>query len=106
MSQDFDVDVEDPEVEEEDRLEFQEPKMFSVLFMNDDYTPMNFVTDMLMQYHGKSEEQATAIMLDVHEKGMGVAGIYTSEIAETKVYIVNQLAEKSGYPLKTVMQEN
>lgn len=82
----------------------QTPKMYKVMLLNDDYTPMDFVTLVLKRFFGKSEEQATKIMLDVHTKGAGVAGVYTLEIAEMKVMQSNQLARQNQHPLKTVLE--
>jgi len=76
------------------------PKKFKVVFYNDDYTPMEFVVQVLEQIFHHPEESATAIMLDVHNKGRGVAGVYSKEIAETKAHMVNQTAVQYGHPLK------
>ena len=81
------------------------PKMFAVLLLNDDYTPMEFVIHVLKRFFAKEEEEATQIMLDVHKKGSGVAGIFSYEIAEMKVMQVNQLAQTNQYPLKSIMEE-
>ncbi len=88
-----------------DTIEIQEPPMYKVLMHNDDYTSMEFVIAVLMQIFDKSEPDATKIMLNVHEKGVGVAGIYTREIAETKVEIVYQLAEQNEFPLRCSMEK-
>jgi len=82
----------------------QTPKMYKVLLLNDDYTPMDFVTLVLKRFFSKTEEQATKIMLDVHKKGAGVAGVFTLEIAEMKVMQSNQLARQNQHPLKTVLE--
>ena len=103
-----DVDVLDPDIKKKDKAKKKnkEPKMFKVLFLNDDFTPMDFVIKVLMKFHAKSDGEATKIMLDVHHKGVGVAGVYTMEIAETKVEQVNSVARSSGFPLKSTMEEN
>lgn len=81
------------------------PKLFKVMLLNDDYTPMDFVILVLQRFFGKSEETATAIMLDVHKKGAGVAGVYTLEIAEMRVMQVHQFARSNQYPLKATIEE-
>lgn len=81
------------------------PKMYKVILLNDDYTPMDFVVLVLRRFFTKTEEQATEIMLDVHKKGAGIAGIYSLEIAEMKVMQVNQFAQLNKYPLKSTLEE-
>lgn len=81
------------------------PPMYKVLLHNDDYTTMEFVVDVLIKIFGKSLEKATEIMLNVHRKGRGLCGIYTREIAETKVDTVHKLAREHGYPLKSTMEK-
>lgn len=85
--------------------ETQEPKLYKVLLHNDDYSPMDFVILVLKKFFGKNEKQAYDIMLDVHQKGIGVAGIYSFEVAETKSMLVNQFAKNSEYPLKSSYEE-
>lgn len=81
------------------------PKMYVVVLLNDDYTPMDFVVLVLRRFFGKSDEEASRIMLDVHKKGSGVAGIYTLEVAEMKVMQVNQFARMNQHPLKSSLEE-
>ena len=81
------------------------PKMFKVVLLNDDFTPMDFVVHVLQRFFSKSEMEATQIMLDVHQRGVGIAGVFSKEIAETKVHQVNQFARKNKYPLKCTMEE-
>ena len=81
------------------------PKMYKVLLLNDDYTPMDFVVLVLRRFFAKTEEVANQIMLDVHKKGAGIAGVYSLEIAEMKVMQVNQFAQISQHPLKSTMEE-
>lgn len=81
------------------------PKMFRVLILNDDYTPMDFVVLVLKRFFSMSEEKATQVMLDVHKKGAGTAGVYTLEIAEMKVMQVNQFSRSNHHPLKSTMEE-
>jgi ATP-dependent Clp protease adaptor protein ClpS len=84
----------------------EEPPMYRVLLLNDDYTTMEFVVEVLMFVFNKSPEDAVAIMLAVHRKGAGVCGVYPFEIAETKVEAVHSLAAEKGFPLKCVMEED
>lgn len=81
------------------------PKMYKVILLNDDYTPMDFVVLVLRRFFAKSEEEATKIMLDVHKKGAGVAGVFSLEIAEMKVMQVNQFAQLNQNPLKSTLEE-
>lgn len=81
------------------------PKMYTVILLNDDYTPMDFVILVLRRFFGKNEEDASKIMLDVHKKGAGVAGVFTLEIAEMKVMQVNQFAQLNQHPLKSTLEE-
>jgi ATP-dependent Clp protease adaptor protein ClpS len=81
------------------------PSMFKVILLNDDYTPMEFVVDLLKTVFHKPHAEATKIMLWVHQNGMGVAGVYPFEIAETKVHAVEELAREAQYPLKCVMEK-
>ena len=79
--------------------------MYRVLLHNDDYTTMDFVVEILMNVFGKSLENATRIMLNIHEKGVGVCGVFTREVAETKVNTVHTLAREQGFPLKSTMEK-
>lgn len=85
--------------------ELQEPPMYRVLLHNDDYTTMEFVVQVLESVFHKSPSEATHIMLSVHNNGTGVCGIYTAEVAETKVELVHHLARKNGFPLQCSMEE-
>lgn len=89
-------------VETIDRLDV--PKMYKVILLNDDYTPMDFVVLVLRRFFGKTEEQATQIMLDVHKKGAGIAGVFTLEMAEMKTMQVNQFARMNQHPLKCTLE--
>ncbi len=89
----------------EDSIEVREPSEYKVLLHNDNYTTMDFVIEVLRTVFNKSQEEANRIMLNVHKKGVGICGIYTHEIAETKVYIVNQMAIHNNFPLKCSMEE-
>ena len=83
----------------------KEPSLFKVMLLNDDFTPMDFVILVLKRFFGKTDEQATKIMLDVHKKGAGIAGVYTLELAEMKVMQVSQLARSQQHPLKCTLEE-
>ena len=87
------------------RLETKKPSLYRVVLLNDDYTPMDFVVHILESVFHKSTVEATQIMLNVHKKGSGLAGVYTREIAETKVYTVHELARKDRFPLKCIMEK-
>lgn len=82
----------------------QRPRLYRVLFLNDDYTPMDFVVEVLERYFHKSATEAQLIMLAVHHKGQGVAGVYTRDVAETKVAQVTAHARRAGYPLRLVAE--
>lgn len=83
----------------------KEPSMYKVLLHNDDYTTMEFVVEVLMFVFNKSADDATRIMLNVHKQGVGICGVYTYEVAETKVNTVEALAKENGFPLKCTMEE-
>ena len=88
----------------ETRDEVTEPPMYRVFLLNDDYTTMEFVDEVLKSVFHKSETEATRIMLNVHKAGVGICGVYTYEIAETKVDTVHNLARENGFPLKCSME--
>jgi ATP-dependent Clp protease adaptor protein ClpS len=98
----------DPNVEEridsETEQETEEPPMYKVMLLNDDYTTMEFVVEVLVYVFRKSPEEATRIMLNVHRNGVGVCGFYPYEVAETKVNAVETLARENGFPLKCIME--
>jgi ATP-dependent Clp protease adaptor protein ClpS len=87
-----------------DEMEVQEPPLYQVLLHNDDYTSMDFVILVLEHVFRKSMPEATRIMLNVHQQGIGVAGIYPREICETKIAIVRELARKNAFPLRCTME--
>ncbi|MFP4361588.1 MAG: ATP-dependent Clp protease adapter ClpS [Alphaproteobacteria bacterium] len=87
------------------RTKTQRPSLYKVLLLNDDYTPMEFVVLVLQRFFGKSAEDATRIMLHVHQKGVGVCGVYTYEIAETKVAQVIEFARHHQHPLQCTMEK-
>ena len=98
-----------PEIEgdviTETRDDTTEPSMYRVLLLNDDYTTMEFVVEILMLVFSKSVEEATRIMLNVHRIGVGLCGVYTYEVAETKVETVHALAKERDFPLKCSMEK-
>lgn len=83
----------------------QKPRLYKVLLHNDDYTTMEFVVFVLQSIFHRSEAEAVQVMLHVHRKGIGVAGVYTYEIAETKVAQVHALARQNEYPLRASLEE-
>ena len=84
----------------------QKPSMYKVLLLNDDYTPMEFVVHVLERFFQKNREEATQIMLHVHQRGIGVCGVYTFEVAETKVTQVTDFARKHSHPLQCTMEKD
>jgi ATP-dependent Clp protease adaptor protein ClpS len=85
--------------------EVVEPSMYRVLLHNDDYTTMDFVIEILIGIFHKTFEQSTLIMLNVHKAGTGLCGVYTFEVAETKVDAVQKLSRENGFPLKCTMEK-
>ena len=102
MSQ-YESEVEES-VSSETGEEVEEPPMYKVMLLNDDYTTMEFVVEILVYVFQKSSDEATQIMLNVHRSGVGVCGVYTLEVAETKVETVMTLARENGFPLKCIME--
>lgn len=91
---------------EEARPEIKEPPLYRVVLINDDYTPMEFVVDILESIFGMERTRATQVMLEVHTKGKGVCGVYNFEIAETKVAQVMSIAQQHQHPLLCEMEES
>ncbi|RJF73371.1 ATP-dependent Clp protease adapter ClpS [Deinococcus cavernae] len=87
-----------------ERTGTQRPRLWRVLLLNDDYTPMEFVVLVLERYFRKAEQEAQLIMLAVHHKGQGIAGVYTKDVAETKVAQVTDHARREGHPLMVVAE--
>ena len=81
------------------------PPLYTVLLLNDDYTPMDFVVEVLMSFFAMDEEKATQVMLHVHTRGRGVCGVYTREVAESKVAQVNEFARIHQHPLLCTMEK-
>jgi ATP-dependent Clp protease adaptor protein ClpS len=91
---------------EEAKPEIKEPPLYRVVLLNDDYTPMEFVVNILESIFGMERTRATQVMLEVHTKGKGVCGVYNFEIAETKVAQVMGLAQQHQHPLLCTMEES
>jgi len=81
------------------------PPLYKVVLLNDDFTPMDFVIEVLMDFFAMSEEQATQVMLHVHTQGVGICGVFSKDVAETKVEIVNNYARENQHPLMCAMEE-
>lgn len=86
-------------VVEEERPKLKKPSLYKVVLLNDDYTPMEFVVELLELFFGQTRESAMRIMLSIHTEGKGVCGIYTQDVAETKAGIVNQYSRDHQHPL-------
>jgi ATP-dependent Clp protease adaptor protein ClpS len=87
------------------KTQTRRPSMYRVLLLNDDYTPMEFVVSVLKKYFNKGQEEATRIMLHVHQHGVGECGVFTYEVAETKVTQVMDYARKHQHPLQCIMEK-
>lgn len=105
MSKDNTISIDHEKQLEAVKRKLQQPPMYKVLLNNDDYTPMDFVIEVLMQFFNMDAEKANQLMLTVHYRGKAVCGIYTAEIAETKVMQVNQYARKNQHPLMCSMEQ-
>jgi ATP-dependent Clp protease adaptor protein ClpS len=111
MSGEYWDDNDDPEGGAESRVgaktltRTKKPSLYRVLLLNDDYTPMEFVVYVLERFFNKTREEATTIMLHVHQNGVGVCGVFTYEVAETKVAQVLDLARRSEHPLQCTMEK-
>ncbi len=89
---------------QEDKPKLKRPPMYKVILLNDDYTPMEFVVHVLQSFFHLQHDQATHIMLQVHTKGKGVCGVFSREVAETKVVQVNEYSRENQHPLLCVME--
>jgi len=105
MGQDLESHKEQGLALEEARPEIKLPPMYRVILLNDDYTPMDFVIEILKTIFGMSHDRATQVMLHVHTRGKGVCGVFTFEIAETKVAQVNDYSLQNEHPLKCTMEK-
>ncbi len=90
---------------EKDDVELQEPKLYRVFLLNDDYSTMDFVVSVLETIFLKSPSEAVKIMLNVHNKGRGLCGVFSKQIAEAKVSLVHQKARKAGHPLRCAIEK-
>lgn len=95
----------DREVATKERSKSARPPRFKVILYNDNYTPMEFVVQVLEKIFGKSPSAATQIMLQIHRSGMGIAGVFVLEVAETKSAAVHRMAEERGYPLRSGVEK-
>ncbi|BCG64221.1 MAG: ATP-dependent Clp protease adapter ClpS [Methyloprofundus sp.] len=90
---------------QEARPKLKKPPLFKVLLLNDDFTPMDFVIEILVDFFAMSEEEATQVMLRVHTQGKGICGLFSKDVAETKVEIVNNYSREHQHPLMCAMEE-
>lgn len=90
---------------QEAQPKLKQPPQYKVILLNDDYTPMEFVVHILEVFFGMNREKATQIMLHVHTRGMGICGVFSRDVAETKVEQVNTYSRENMHPLKCVMEE-
>lgn len=104
----IDIDDEGPAtgVAVKSRTKTKKPAMYKVLLLNDDYTPMEFVVSVLEHFFGKASEEAVRIMLHVHQKGVGICGVFTYEVAETKVSHVMDFARQHQHPLQCTIEKD
>jgi ATP-dependent Clp protease adaptor protein ClpS len=96
----------DDSVLEAKKAKLKLPPMYKVMLLNDDYTPMEFVVLVLQKFFGMTRERATQVMLKVHREGMGICGVYSRDVASSKVQQVAAYARKHQHPLQCVMEEN
>ena len=96
----------DEHVLDEQRARLKPPPMYKVMLLNDDFTPMEFVIEVLERFFNMDRERATQVMLKVHREGMGVAGVFTRDVAATNVEQVLSFARQHQHPLQCVMEEN
>lgn len=90
---------------QETKPQLKRPPLYKVILLNDDFTPMDFVVEILTDFFNMSVEKATQVMLQVHTQGVGVCGTYTKDLAETKVHIVNEYSREHHHPLMCAMEE-
>jgi len=90
---------------EEVKPKLKQPPLYKVIILNDDFTPMDFVVEVLQRFFGMNQEKATQIMLHVHTRGIGVCGVYTRDVAETKVHQVNNYSRENQHPLLCTMEK-
>jgi ATP-dependent Clp protease adaptor protein ClpS len=90
---------------QESKPQLKQPPMFKVILLNDDYTPMEFVVEVLRKFFRLDRERAVQVMLHVHTRGQGVCGTFTRDVAETKVAVVNEYSKENNHPLKCTMEQ-
>jgi ATP-dependent Clp protease adaptor protein ClpS len=90
---------------QEAKPKLKRPPLYKVILLNDDFTPMDFVIEILMYFFAMSQEKATRVMLQIHTQGVGVCGTYSKDVAETKVYLVNEYSREHQHPLLCSMEE-
>lgn len=95
----------DSQVLTQQKPKTERPSLYKVILLNDDFTPMDFVILILKKFFMKTDGEATRIMMAVHNEGAGMAGVYTFEVAETKVYTVNEFSRRHKHPLKCIMEK-
>ena len=105
MSGKKDAPGEDTSILTKTRSKTQRPPLYKVLLLNDDYTPMDFVIDVLIRFFGMNLDKATQVMLHVHTRGRGVCGVFTREVAESKVAQVNEYSRLNQHPLLCTMEK-
>jgi ATP-dependent Clp protease adaptor protein ClpS len=107
MNDDYDMDCDDncDQLVQTAKPKLKPPPMYKVLLLNDDYTTMDFVVQVLQTFFEMNLDKATQIMLNVHHQGIGVCGVYTYDIAETKTQQVNEYSRSNGHPLLCTMEE-
>ena len=105
MSDKFEADDDKSLLLQPGRPKLKKPPMFKVILLNDDFTPMDFVIEVLQSYFHMDQEKATRVMLHVHTRGMGVCGVFTRDVAETKVVQVNEYSRLRQHPLLCSMEE-
>jgi len=98
-------DTQDGFAVEEVKPKLKQPPLYKVILLNDDFTPMEFVVEVLQRFFGMNQEKATQIMLHVHTRGIGVCGVFTRDVAETKVHQVNNYSRENQHPLLCAMEK-
>ena len=105
MSDKADNTIDDDLAIEESKPQIKRPPLYRVILLNDDYTPMDFVVHVLENFFSVDRDNATRVMLEIHTRGKGVCGIFTHEIAESKVSLVNDYAKENQHPLLCTMEK-